>query len=196
MYQFLREAERLIKPEVPANRILFYSEWQDVYDQMLRENLITKAIEGVPTLEKMKELAAPFKRSSGSLFIVDDGFNEINETIQTMFVQGRHWNCSVLFVTQTLYHHNKMYRNMHLNAAYVTIFPNFRDQSQIRTMSQQMSPYRANFIVEAFQRATKLPYSYLLIDLRNYQADVVRYRTRMFEHEFPPVSPSCHSFSW
>lgn len=188
LYKLLQEADRLIKPQVPPYRVIFYAEYQDLYDSLIAEGLITEAIQGVPPMEKLREMTEPYKNKGGSLFIVDDGFNEIGNTMETMFVQGsHHLNASIIHVCQSLFHENRKYRTMSLNCKYLVVMKSPRDQQQIIHLASQIAPYRTGFIMDAWNRATKLPYSYLIFDFSQFQSDAVRLRSRLFEDEFPPV---------
>lgn len=72
---------------------------------------------------------------------------------------------------------------MSLNAHYLVIFKNPRDLCQLATLARQMYPGQARFLVDAFEDATRLPYGYLLIDLKPDTEDKIRIRTQIFSDE-------------
>ena len=58
-----------------------------------------------------------------------------------------------------------------------TIFKNPRDASQVTHLAKQMYPGRVNFVQEAFNDATNVPYGYLLVDLKQDTPEDLRLRT-------------------
>ena len=69
---------------------------------------------------------------------------------------------------------------MSLNAYYLVIFKNPRDQNQLATLARQMYPGNSKFLIEAFKDATQQPYGYLLIDLKPDTEERIRVRTNIF----------------
>ena len=69
---------------------------------------------------------------------------------------------------------------MSLNAHYLVIFKNPRDQNQLATLARQMYPGKSKFLIEAFGDATSQPYGYLLIDLKPDTEERLRIRTNIF----------------
>ena len=68
-------------------------------------------------------------------------------------------------------------RTVSLNSHYIILFKNPRDRLQISTLARQMYPGQSQFLIEAFQDATKEAYGYLVIDLKPTTADKLRIRT-------------------
>jgi len=119
-----------------------------------------------------------------TLVIIDDLIQETNETVANMFTKGSHHkNISVVFRSQNLFPKNKFARTMSLNAHYMVLFKNPRDVSQFARLARQMYPKTSQFAVEAYRDATREPYSYLLVDLRPEQDEVLRMRTNIFPGE-------------
>ncbi len=153
---------------------------------MQAEGLITKAIHGLPELGEIKKMAAPYKHASGSLFILDDAFFSINETVEALFTQiGHHNKISVIFISQRLYHQNARMKTLSLNSHYLVLFPQKRDKRQISTFAHQVSPHRPRFVIEAFEMATKKPYSYLFCDFTQAQSPALMFRSNIFTWESP-----------
>jgi len=69
---------------------------------------------------------------------------------------------------------------MSLNAHYMVLFKNPGDVSQFANLARQMYPKTSLFAVEAYRRAMREPYSYLLVDLRPDQDEEFRLRTNIF----------------
>ena len=122
--------------------------------------------------------------------------DEVGESkvVSQLFTRGRHKNVSVIYLTQNLFHAKQ--RTISLNADYMIIFKNVRDQRQFKTLAQQLLPNRHVFLMQAYQDATTSPYSYLMLDLKPETDDKYRIRTRILPAEAPqfvyiPTSLTC-----
>ena len=67
------------------------------------------------------------------------------------------------------------------------IMKNPRDNRQIRSLAEQLSPYKPKHIIQSFNRATKKPFSYFLIDCHQRTPDHLRYRTNVIPGEGPII---------
>jgi len=74
-------------------------------------------------------------------------------------------------------------RTISLNAQYIVLFKNPRDNSQFTHLARQLHPHTSRFAVEAYKNATTEPYGYLLVDLHSEQDEDLRLRTRIFPGE-------------
>ena len=72
---------------------------------------------------------------------------------------------------------NKESLTISLNVQYMIVFKNPRDASQITKLAKQIYPGRIKFMQEAFNDATTVPYSYLMIDLKQDTPECLRLRT-------------------
>ena len=90
------------------------------------------------------------------LVIFDDYVCEKNQReIVDYFIQGRHKNCSVIYLTQSFY---KTPRDIRLNCSHYCIyeFPSSRERNMI---SSELGVDK-----EKFKKATKKPFSFLYVD--------------------------------
>ena len=62
----------------------------------------------------------------------------------------------------------------------MVLFKNPRDATQMSHLARQMYPGRAKFVQEAFKDATRLPYGYLLVDLKQDTPEDMSLRTAIF----------------
>ena len=60
-----------------------------------------------------------------------------------------------------------------------------RDSSKVIYLAKQVSPYNITWVVQAFQDATKLPFSYVLFDFKQITPEKLRLRTNIFPDELP-----------
>ena len=95
------------------NVILCYTAWQDLYDKWENKGIVTRTIEGFPSIDILQEDFTRNKLRGGTILILDDLVPVMNKTnIETLHllltVTSHHSNVSVIFVGHNLFH-----RNMH-----------------------------------------------------------------------------------
>ena len=93
------------------------------------------------------------------LVIFDDYVCEKNQRqIVDYFIQGRHKNCSVIYLSQSFY---KTPRDIRLNCSHYCVFE-FPSSREINMISSELGVDK-----EKFKKATKEPYSFLYVDKPN-----------------------------
>lgn len=179
--RLLRNRQSLYDGKAPKYAVLFYKEWQPLYNKMKKINLITEFVQGVPDEEEIKKKFSKYKSHGGCFAIFDDLMSEIDSTVLNCFtVYGHHLNVSVILLNQSLFLENKLYRVCSLNAHYIVLMRNRRDGASVSYLARQISPYHTKYITESFIEATKTPYSYLLFDMRQETNDILRLRSNIF----------------
>ena len=73
-------------------------------------------------------------------------------------------NMSMVFITQKMFVNCEHFRQISQNCDYFAIFKNPRNSSEIRTLAQQITPGNL-ILVQIYMEATKIPFSYLFINL-------------------------------
>jgi hypothetical protein len=156
--------------DLPPEKIMYcYGEFQPLFAELTN----VEFHEGLPTVDSFD--------GRQSLVIIDDLMNEVDQNVANLFTKlSHHRNVSVVFVTQNLFHRNRHVRTMNLNTHYLILFKNPRDANQVATLARQMYPGKSNFVLEAFRDATKVPYGYLMIDLKPETDERYRIRTNIF----------------
>ena len=93
----------------PAKVFFFYSEMQDIYKNMIEEKIVDELIEGLPSVEELKELVAPYKNAGGCVCVFDDSLDNISDQISKMFtVISHHMNVSIILVSQNVFYQNSI----------------------------------------------------------------------------------------
>jgi hypothetical protein len=154
--------------------IYAYGIFQPLYRETAKLNRV-QMHEGLP-----KELPTD---EGPTLLILDDLFLETNKETAVLFTKMRHLNLSVIFVVHNFYHECKFMRTVTRNAHYLVFFRNPRDASQLAYLSRQMYPGNGRFLPDAMAKATREPYSYLMIDLKPCTPDQLRVRSDVFPGE-------------
>jgi len=146
----------------PSTIVYCYGEYQ----QLFREYSDVVFRQGLPDV-------TDFDGSEPALLIIDDLMNEVDESVANIFTRGfHHRNVSVILLVQNLFHKNKHVRTISLNSHYLVLYKNPRDASQIANLFRQIVP-----------TSWREPYTYLLVDLRPHQDEVLRLRTNVFPGE-------------
>ena len=111
-----------------------------------------------------------------------------NAITQKRFTIGcDHLNISCIFITQNLYNQGKLARMITLNAAYLILFENIRDSSQVMQLGSQLHPCNQHAFIHAYKNKMKISYGYMVIDLNPQSNPKHRIRTRIFPGEYPII---------
>ena len=154
----------------------FYSEFQNTFGEIQALVPQIKFVQGLPD-----DILDTINPETRNLFIVDDMMGEKDVVIAKLFTKkSHHGNLSVIYIVQNLFHHSKEHRTISLNASYLCLTKNVRDASQIVHLAKQLYPNNTKFFQQAYQLATKEPYSYLFVDLTPTCPDEIRVRSGIF----------------
>ena len=157
----------------PEKIIWHYGEWQSLFETMPN----VEFVEGLPDPKQ-------YDGTRRSLVIIDDLMNETNRSVTDLFTKGSHHrNLSVIHIVQNLFSRNKEHRTISLNAHYLVIFKNPRDNSQILHLAKQAYSSRPKVLQEAFLDATSKSYGYLLLDFKQNTQEEYRLRSQIFPNE-------------
>ena len=158
--------------EKPSENITYYySEFQNTFGEIQTLVPQIKFVQGLPD-----DILDTINPETRNLFIVDDMMGEKDAVIK----KSHHGNLSVIYIVQNLFHHSKEHRTISLNASYLCLTKNVRDASQIVHLAKQLYPNNTKFFQQAYQLATKEPYSYLFVDLTPTCPDEIRVRSGIF----------------
>ena len=177
----LEYKEELFKPICPSFTILIYEEWQTSYDSMHSRGFIHLALKGFPDIEYIKELLQEHKDNNGTLLIIDDQMQNIDQNIVNIFtIYSHHYNVTCILLTQSLFLSSKEYRTISLNTHYIILMKNSRDSSSVTQLAKQTNPFNTRYVTDSYIDATINPYSYLMFDLRQETPNEIRLRTNLF----------------
>ena len=158
----------------PLTKIyICYAHMQSIYNDIKRESAIPVSfIKGLP-----KDL----KTESGSLVLIDDLQGTHSKEVAEWFTRKyHHQNTSVIYLVQNMFARPPQHRTISLNSVYIVVFKSPRDSSQISNLAKQIAPGQTKFIVWAYKKATRVPHSYLFIDLKQTTDDLLRIRDSFF----------------
>ena len=160
----------------PSDNITYYySEFQNTFGEIQTLVPQIKFVQGLPD-----DILDTINPETRNLFIVDDMMGEDAVIAKLFTKKSHHGNLSVIYIVQNLFHHSKEHRTISLNASYLCLTKNVRDASQIVHLAKQLYPNNTKFFQQAYQLATKEPYSYLFVDLTPTCPDEIRVRSGIF----------------
>lgn len=154
--------------EPPVKIYYCHGAWQKAFEEPLSP--ILEYREGL--INVREEIPLDFQHR---WLIIDDLMQEAagSTTLDSLFTRdSHHMNLSVTYITQNLF--QKQTRTVNLNAQYMWFFRTLRDSAQIGILGRQIFPTNWRFFVECYQDATKEPYTYLMLDMKQNTKDEVR----------------------
>ena len=164
-----------ISVDPPKKVIYFYKEWQTKFTDMEQTLGVNFIEDNDMIIEQIKDFNVP------ALVIFDDMLNSENlkAVAQLFTVFGRHLNLCLAFLTQRLFNNNEFFRQISQNSDYITVFKNPRNSREIRTLASQITPKTLELLT-IYQKATKDPYSYVLINLTQEGLPQLKYISNVF----------------
>ena len=162
--ELISNIDQFVK-EPPRKDIFFYKEWQAKFTDMEQKLGVHFIENNDMIIEQIKEFNTP------ALVIFDDMLNSTNlkAVAQLFTVYGRHLNLCLAFLTQRLFNNKEFFRQISQNSDYMGVFKNPRNSREIRTLASQITP-KTFELLDIYQKATRDPYSYLLINLTQSRA--------------------------
>lgn len=181
--KFLENALTLRQFAPPPERILWvYSEWQQSYD-FLKQGAKWGLIPGIPDIEFVKDdtdyekIYENMSASKRNMLVLDDQMTEAKSNadfLANLFVKGSHHrNITIVLMLQNMF--EKGMRTASLNTQYMVLLKNPRDRSQIGKLADQLLPGNRRFVVDAYEDATKLPHSHLVLDFEQDTPEEMRF---------------------
>lgn len=159
--EILKFKDVMISPS-PTKIVYCYKAWQPTYDEIRSNNTSILFHKGIYDMNK-------FKPTENNLIVLDDLMQEcINDPeILSLFTVGtHHTSTSVFFLTQNIFSKGKYSRDLSLNSNYIINFKNPRDQLQMQVLARQIFGNKSKYLMESYDDATKKPYGYIFLDLR------------------------------
>lgn len=163
----LLETSSVMFKEPPVSVIYCYgSVWQPIFNEMENSVKNISFHKGLPTKDDLVEIHDSDKRHF--ICVVDDCMNQCaNSTSmeELVCVGSHHLNMTLVCLVQNLFQKGKVMRTLSLNMHYYALFENRRDAEQLLRFGRQVFPYQSKYFLDAYQKSTALPFSYLLVDL-------------------------------
>ena len=151
--KIIEEGEHVVNGS--AEKIIWlYGEYQSAYMELSSKFPHILFIEGIP--ENLNEYIDPKFRN---LNVIDDLMSETgsNKKVTNLFTEGSHHrNLSVILLLQNLFYNGKVSRTISLNAHYIVLFKNPRDNTIVTSLAKQMYPAKIKFFTRSILRCNKV----------------------------------------
>ena len=186
--RLIRNADALFDQPVAA--VMYcYTAYQDKFAAMEREIPGIVFYRGVPAVESVREWAGD--DGAHRLLILDDLQTtalESKDVADIATIHSHHSNVSCVTVYQNLFGSGKYARTIALQAHYIVVMKNLRDQTQLSHLSRQIYPGKPQLLPNLMKAVTKRDkYPYILIDLSPHSDTDYRLRTDIFPGELTRV---------
>lgn len=182
VYEILKHADGMF--QTPPERIVIaYTEYQPLFEKM--EKNIDRLVlhQGLPSKEQIEDWSEGVQHI---VLVLDDMMMQVaksEESLNLFCVTAHHRRISVFMLAQNLYMPGKFARTISLNCHYVILFRNVRDSRQVLTFGSQVFPLKLKYFKEAYDKATSIPFGYLVVDMSPGTEDKYRLRTRILLNE-------------
>jgi len=190
LYRFIQNLETMLENDPPKKVLYCYGVYQELYDDMKDKCSYICFHEGLPSVQEIDE----FANGEHRIIVLDDLLNDVvqNVEMEKLFILGSHHKkLSVFFLTQNLFQQGRCARTIALNTAYLILFKNYRDTSQLITLGRQLVPGNHVALIDAYKDATSLSsHGYLVIDMSVNAKDQFRWRSCVFPDEDPIIYES------
>lgn len=157
--------------------------WQPLFERIEREISSITFVQGIPDKETLERFTGEY---GNILLVLDDvmgmGVNNI-EVMNLFTTYSHHMGITVLFLLQNVFPPGKYMRTISLNAHYIILFKNSRDEQQVKTLARQIFPNQSKYFMDAYKKATDIPYSYLCVTLYPGTAERNRLSSNIFPEE-------------
>ena len=107
-----------------------------------------------------------FDSKNRNLVVIDDLMSETDESINAQYLVH-------------LFPKGKESRTISINAQYMVLFKNPRDNTQVVNLAKQMYPGRVKYMQDAFRDATSVPHGYLFVDLKQSTPEHLRLQSNI-----------------
>lgn len=127
-----------------------------------------------------------YNKGFQTCIVFDDMMTEKkNKFVSDMFIGGRHKNCSVIELTQSIFGVNRLHR---LNTNYHCLY-RFGDALECKMLCRMINPNHANELLDLYEDATSKKYGCFIIDSKWHELDdenrkLLRYRDTKFNNVY------------
>ena len=167
----------------PSAIYYFYHTWSPTYDKLKESKIVTQFIKGMCTRDWLDENCTNSKNIT--IVLDDQALNITKEVAELFSVQSHQYSVNCILLAQNLFTKNRFFRDASLNATYIILGKNPRDESSIRFLAQQMLPGKSKLLVDAYGLASRAPYSFLLLDFKQTTPEIFRLRSNIFFENKP-----------
>ena len=169
--ELLKEPHRYFRP-VPKRVHYCYGAMQPLL-QTLRNDYKVGLHEGLPTTTDLTRWFG----NDGGILVLDDLMAEGGDDKQVLDLftkHSHHRNITVIYLCQDMFPREKYAKTINRQAHYIVAFKSPRDKLGLKNLLLQAFPNRWKDVMEVFDRATRRPFGYIMLDLHPASDDRMR----------------------
>ena len=186
----LANKQHLFNP-VPQKTILFYREWQELYDIWKDAGYVDVFYNTFPEEDEFRERLD--MDGAGTLVIFDDCSLQVEqhkEFFDNLFcISSHHLKITVVLIVHNLF--TKSLRTLSLNAHRFFLTQSLRDKGQLQTLARQAFPGKSEFVIQAFDDSTKEQYGHICLDFSPGCNPITRVTSNWFAE---PTALNCYLY--
>ena len=185
----LQSKAELFEPQNIGPVYLFYKEWQEKYDIMSNDKIVSTFHKGVPNQKDFLQIISKHKNENGCVCIFDDLADEITrknnlDFNQLFTVYSHHYKVTVILILHYLF--DKGLRKISLNTQHIVFTDSPRDKTSISYLARQVFPNTGSYLIDSYKDAlTTRAYGYIVISIDPGRDDILRVATSIFKHQHP-----------
>ena len=147
--------------------VWLYKRWQPLY--AIIKSTVTPRVEFIQGIPQELDDDDYFNPIQNNLLILDDMVSTLgkDKRITELFTEGSHHrSLSIISINQNLYATKDPTQRR--NCQYLILYDNPVDKSMTFALARQMFPKNSQQFIKLFEKATKRPYGFLLLDLKPF----------------------------
>lgn len=180
--KIIKEATGMFQ-KPPERIVIAYTEFQPLFEEMEKSIDALILHQGLLSKEQIDEWSDGVEHTG---LVLDDMMMQVaksEDSLNLFCVTAHHRRVSVLMLAQNLYMPGKFARTISLNCHYVILFRNVRDSRQVLTFGSHVFPSKLKYLKDAYDKATSVPFGYLVVDMSPSTEDKYRLRTHILPNE-------------
>lgn len=162
----------------PPEKILYFAKFITSVPESIRDEVEFRA--GLPTEQDLEN------DSNGGLWVILDDLQHLifdSPIIALLFQQSRHRNISICLLSQNLFPHGKVQRDISLNCTGLFLLKTVRDISSVRTLSYQLNALFPSKLSEIYINFINKPFKYVFVNLCVDSPDIFQYTSELFSKD-------------
>lgn len=171
--------------------IIYFAGWQNIYNQLLKD-LSAQGItvefkqDSTITNDDLEAMADP--DGGQTLIVIDDNSVQVSESkdIVEAITRARHHNCSIVLLLHFIFGSQNLAK-IRGNVGYYFLLKSCENAQQVALLGSKMGMKHA--LVKAYEKESRKPYGYVLVDRRTTTPMQHRIRTDIFGDQETVTEP-------
>lgn len=180
--KLIKNRDSIFHPPKITKILYCYLQWQTIYTEMENEIENIEFYKGIPD----ENYVDAFTENSECMLIFDDLQEQIYSSLfvsSFFLINCHHKHLTLISICQNLFPKGQYARSILLNACYVCLFANPKDQLQYMLLGSRMFPGKSDCWKSILKDVFSEQFNYLFIDAHPRQDEKWRLRSKIFNTE-------------